>query len=274
MGKKVEMQKETVKAQITDFLNKCEEVRNCKFIMATTKIKDLLKSIVNSAELYELFSTVATNFDYVSAKQKCFVEADGVYGNSRVVLPDTVGDRLAFIFCLLVEFDRDEINFNLFLQKYYPKDGSYYASYHLFCDEVIGSLQALVLDVFSREMQEDQPAQPKETALPRAAQPQSIAPLPVHQNMQVNMQRSAYINAICMLIESELQSLNSSALGEEDKESGRYILESLNLAIKAGDATLIKSLTCGYNYFVMKTMLVTEGLSSLFQAVGEYLSLL
>ena len=292
-GNKVDTQAETVKAQITDFLNKCEEVKNCKFIMATTKIKDLLKSIVNSVELYELFNTVASNFDYIAAKQKCFVEADGVYGNSRVVLPDTVGDRLAFIFCLLVEFDRDEINFNLFLQKYYPKDGSYYASYHLFCDEVIGSLQALVCDIFSRELQEDQPNQ---NAIPQSvqsqfqAQPQSqiaqntqsarsILPqvMPAFQtaNMQkANMQRSALISTVCMLIDSELENLEASALVAEDKESGRYILESLTLAIRAGDATLIKSLTCGYNYFVIQTSLVTEGLSLLFQAVGDYLNLL
>lgn len=279
----MEMQAETTKAQLTDFFNKCEEVKNCKFIMATTKIKDLLKSIVNSAELYELFNTVAANFDYIAAKQKCFVEADGVYGNSRVILPDTVGDRLAFIFCLLVEFDRDEINFNLFLQKYYPKDGSYYASYHLFCDEVIGSLEALVADVFSRELQEEQPAQP---ALPESvqsvqpqiqAQPQVQIPQPARPALPSatpNLQAAALINTICMLIDSELESLESSALAEEDKESARCMLESLALAVRAGDPQLIKSLTCGYNYFVMQTMLVTESLSPLFEAVGNYLSLL
>ena len=32
---------ESVKRQVTEFLDKCEEIRKCKFIMATTKIKDL-----------------------------------------------------------------------------------------------------------------------------------------------------------------------------------------------------------------------------------------
>ena len=140
---------ETTITQIKDFLSKCEEVKNCKFIMATTRIKDLLKSIVNSAELYELFNTVAANFDYTAAKQKCLVD-DPAFGHSKVLLPDTIGDRLAFIFCLLVEFDRNDINFNAFLQKYYPKDGSYYASYHLFCDEVIGSLESIICDEIGR----------------------------------------------------------------------------------------------------------------------------
>ncbi len=256
---------ETTKTQLTDFLNKCEEVKNCKFIMATTKIKDLLKSIVNSAELYELFNTVAANFDYIAAKQKCFVEADGMYGNSKVVLPDTIGDRLAFIFCLLVEFDRNDINFNAFLQKYYPKDGSYYASYHLFCDEVIGSLQMIICDIFRDELEEPQQALPQPEPAPQIAY-EPVMPSISDPNM------AAQINTVCMLIESEKESLETSALSDEDKEAARTMLTSLDAAVRDGDKKLIKSLTCGYNYLVMQTEFVSDALSVLFEAVGDYLS--
>lgn len=256
---------ETTKTQLTDFLNKCEEVRNCKFIMATTKIKDLLKSIVNSADLYELFNTVAANFDYIAAKQSCFVEADGSYGNSKLVLPDTIGDRLAFIFCLLVEFDRNDLNFNAFLQKYYPKDGSYYASYHLFCDEVIGSLEAIICDIYSEELYggAENGALPEPEKQPRiaggAARGADIA---------------ASVNAVCILIESEKESVQSSDLGEEDKEAARMILERLYAAVKAGDAQSVKALTCGYNYLALYTGFVSEGLSELFVSLGDLVSVL
>lgn len=263
MVKKVE----TTKAQITDFLNKCEELRNCKFIMATTKIKDLLKSIVNSADLYELFNTVASNFDYVAAKQKCFVEADGMYGNCKVILPDTIGDRLAFIFCLLVEFDRNDINFNAFLQKYYPKDGSYYASYHLFCDEVIGSLEAIICDVFHDVFEEPQQALPQ-------SQPEARIAYNAEPPRVPNPKAAAQINAVCMLIESEKESVESSALSEEDKEAALSMLQSLTEAVRAGDGALIKSLTCGYNYLVMQAVFVSDTLAMLFEALGDYLSTL
>ena len=255
---------ETTKAQLTDFLNKCEEVRNCKFIMATTKIKDLLKSIVNSADLYELFNTVAANFDYIAAKQRCFVEADGVYGNSKVILPDTIGDRLAFIFCLLVEFDRNAINFNAFLQKYYPKAGSYYASYHLFCDEVIGSLEAIICDVFHDILEEPQ------QALPQSQPIEQIAYAPA----QPSADAAAQINTVCMLIESEKENLELSPLSEEDREAARSMLTSLTDAVRQGDGNLIKSLTCGYNYLVMQTTFVSDTLAVLFEALGDYLSTL
>lgn len=252
---------ETTKTQLTDFLNKCEEVKNCKFIMATTKIKDLLKSIVNSAELYELFNTVAANFDYIAAKQKCFVEAEGMFGNSKVILPDTIGDRLAFIFCLLVEFDRNDINFNAFLQKYYPKDGSYYSSYHLFCDEVIGSLQAIICDIFHDELEAQSEPAPQITYTP-------VMP------SAPDASSAAQINTVCMLIESEKENLDLSPLSEEDKEAARSLLNSLAAAVREGDGKLIKSLTCGYNYLVMQTVFVSDTLAVLFEALGDYLTTL
>lgn len=258
---------ETTKTQLTDFLNKCEEVRNCKFIMATTKIKDLLKSIVNSADLFELFNTVAANFDYVAAKQKCFVEADGAYGNSKLELPDTIGDRLAFIFCLLVEFDRNDINFNAFLQKYYPKDGSYYASYHLFCDEVIGSLEVIVCDIYSAELSEGE----NDNALPA---PEKHAQLPPAEFTGAHVQSpapktAARINTVCMFIEGEKESIADSDLGAEEKEAARTILESLTAAVRKSDAQAVKALTCGYNYLVLYTNFVSDGLSALFEALGD-----
>ena len=42
------------KAEVEDFLEKCELLRKSKFIMATTRIKDILKSIVNSNAVWTL----------------------------------------------------------------------------------------------------------------------------------------------------------------------------------------------------------------------------
>lgn len=238
---------ETVKAQITDFLNKCEELKSCKFIMATTKIKDLLKSIVNSPELYELFNTVATGFDYPAVKQRCFIDS----GRCRVALPDTVGERLAFIFCLLVEFDRNEINFNAFLQKYYPKDGSFYASYHLFCDEVIVSLENIICDVYRKELEAEEPAM----IAPRAQG--GVQALPQAPN-----------GAALILINAEKEAVASSELPPEDKEAALSILTALENAVKSYDRALIQSLTCGYNYFALYTNFVSLSLSDLFNELG------
>lgn len=258
---------ETVKNQITDFLNKCEEIKNCKFIMATTKIKDLLKSIVNSAELYELFNTVAANFDYAAAKQRCLkVEGEGAYGRCSVALPDTVGDRLAFIFCLLVEFDRNDMNFNVFLQKFYPKDGSYYASYHLFCDEIIGSLQSIVSDIYSKELKEELPPPPQIEYHIGSDQAQGREPSIEHHALL-----SEQINTVCMFIEAERSLIDESDLSIDDKVSAHSILEALTSAVKAGDAEAIKGLFSGYNYFVLYAKTGTSVFERLLNSLGDYL---
>ncbi len=248
----------TVKEQIVDFLEKCEDVRNCKFIMATTKIKDLLKSIANSAELYEIFDTVASKFDYVAAKERCLIDSDDAFGRSRIVLPDTRGDRLAFIFCLLVEIDRGDIQINYFLQKYYPKDGSYYASYHAFCDEIIGNLESIISGIFSQELSEpDPPKQIEEGGAPR---------------LGAGGNALSEVNAICLLISRELDFISSCALSEDDKEAAGCILSSLTGAVRAADKELVNALVCGYNYFIMYTRQMSDSAQELFDAIGGFVS--
>lgn len=250
---------ESVKNQINDFLNKCEELKNCKFIMATTKIKDLLKSVVNSAELYQLFYTVSSSFNYLEAKRKCFVDVnDGVISHNYIVLPETVGDRLAFIFCLLVEFDKDTINFNEFLQHYFAEDGSYYSSYHAFCDKVIVSLETLIKEIFAEELAEsdNRPAATAEIRQPDA--------------LPANGRDARRLSEISLLIAQEKQFILESAIPSEDKEAGYKMLTELYNAVKNANINLIDALVCGYNYYVLYNNSISESVKSLVEAIGEY----
>lgn len=251
---------ESVKTQITDFLDKCSQLKSCKFIMATTKIKDLLKSIVNSPELYELFTTVSTGFDYPETKRKCLVNSpDGVVSASYLSLPETVGDRLAFIFCLLVEFDRDTINFNWFLQRYFAEDGSYYASYHAFCDTVINSLERIVRDIFAKELSE-------ETA-PASAE---SLPAPASAPAAGNVQLANYISLIELLISQEKQFILESEIPEDDKEAGYKMLTEISKAVRAGEVDRINALVCGYNYYILYNNSVSKSIQPLFETIRRY----
>ncbi len=248
---------QSVKSQINDFLDKCREVRSCKFIVAPTKIKDLLKSIVNSQELYELFNTVSAGFDYLAAKKRCLVTiSDGISQKSYLALPETVGDRLAFIFCLLVEFDRDSINFNWFLQTYFSDDGSYFSGYLAFCDAVIGSLEQIIKEVFGKELQED-------------ALPERIA-----ASSEVSAELPAVLSAISLLIAQEKQFVFESGVSNEEKEVGYKMLDEIVNAVKSGNTELLNALALGYNYFVLYNKIISDGLQSLFEAIQQYESLI
>lgn len=234
------------KEQVLSFLEKCEELKNCKFIMATTKIKDLLKCIVNCPELYRLFETVTKNFDYPAAKSECLISVnDGVLPTDCVVLPETVGRRLAFIFCLLVEFDKDTVNFNDFLRLYFPEDGSYFASYRAFCNIIIKGLQECILQVFKDELD----------AVPSS---------------EPNSDKAEILSALEMSISQEMYFIADYAISAEDKENGIKILSGLLRAVRLGNIDIIDSLVCGYNYFVLHLGCVSDAITELIQLVEDY----
>ncbi len=240
------------KEQIQNFLNKCEELKKCKFIMATTKIKDLLKCIVNSPELYNLFDAVTKDFNYPLVKKKCLVNvSDGMFRRSYIVLPQTVGQRLAFIFCLLVEFDKDTLNFNEFLRIYFPEDGSYFASYQAFCNLIIKSLQDAIVQIFREEL-----SKPSQMTIP---------------NVNVdNSTKAGLISAINLAISEEKNYISGCNIPEDDKESGAAILTQISFAIKSENVELLDALVCGYNYFVLYHKCVSEGVSTLIQEIAAF----
>ncbi len=240
-----------LKSQISDFVKKCEDIKNCKFIMATRKIKDLLKCIVAAPELYRLFEAVTKDFNYPAIKSKCLVTVDdGVVRRSYVVLPQTVEHRLALIFCLFAEFDRDTMNFNDFLRKYFPEDGTYFASYHAFCNMIVDGLKDAVLQVFKSRLGSSDFA---EVSIPNSS---SV--------------KAEFMYVITSTIAEEQQLILQSNLSEDDKEGGVCILAQLSEAVKSGNKALIKSLVCGYNYFILYTKYVSDSIEPLIAAIAEY----
>ena len=236
------------KEQVLSFLDKCEELKSCKFIMATTKIKDLLKCIVNCPDLYRLFETVTKDFNYLAAKSQCLVTVnDGIFTRNYVVLPQTVGQRLAFIFCLLVEFDKDNINLNDFLRQYFPEDGSYFASYQAFCNTVIKGLQDCISQVFREEI-----AQIEEEAV----KPSTIA--------------GEISSALGVALSQEMDFISKSKIADEEKENGLKMLAALAKNLKAGNVENIDALLCGYSYFVLNDKCVSEGMPELIELIEAY----
>ena len=235
------------KEQVLTFLSKCDELKKCKFIMATTKIKDLLKCIVNCPELYNLFEAVTKNFNYPLVKAQCLVTVKDGFNRSYVVLPQTVGHRLAFIFCLLVEFDKDTLNINAFLQRYFSEDGSYFASYQAFCNLVIKGLEDALMQVFKEEL-----SSPDEEE-------------------EINPEVLAALEAIGLAIYEERQFLiKNTNVPLNAKEGGLAILDELNAAVRTGNESLLNALLCGYHYFCMYYNCVSDGVSSLIKEIAEF----
>ena len=239
--------------QILSFFDACNELKNCKFIMATAKIKDILKSIVNSSELYHLFNAATKNFNYTQERSKCLVTVnDGVYNRSYVVMPQSVGDILAFSFCLLAEFDNEYLDFNEFLRRYFPEDGSYFSSFHAFCNTVIKAMQEAVAECFRNELEKPMLV-PSEDSVKKA-------------------EKANLLSVIDLSISEEKQFiLTNSKIPEEEKEGALAILTQLFGAVKSGNNPLITALVCGYNYFVLYYDCLSGSVAELLKQIAEYI---
>lgn len=240
------------KEQILSFIDACNELKKCKFIMATERIRDVLKCIVNSPDLYNLINTSTKDFNYLQAKSQCLLYvSDGVYRRNILVMPQSAREIIAFTFCLLVEFDNNSMDFNEFLRRYFPEDGSYFASFHAFCNTVINAFKDAVAEVYKEELEKSDI-----TSFGQAV------PNPEKANM---------LSAIEISVSSEKQFIaTNEKIPEEEKEGAFAILSQLYGAVKAGDRQLITALVCGYNYFVLYYGCISEGVAELLRLITEY----
>lgn len=242
------------KEQVLSFVEKCDELKNCKFIMATTKIKDILKCIVNCPDLYKLFGEVTKDFNYPYVKSQCLITAsDGMRNRNYCVMPQPLDQKLAFAFCLLAEFDRETIDFNEFICRYFPEDGSYFASYHAFCNTVIIGLCDAVVEVFKDELENSE----VEPAIDEAA--------------TANPAQAELISAINLAVSEEMQFLSTNgAVPEDEKAGGLAMLAQLFEAVKDCNVALMNALLCGYNYFVLYNRCVSDGFAALIRQITDF----
>lgn len=217
--------------KIREFIDKCDQLRSSKFIMATTHIKEMLMGIAASEELYELFSEVTKNFDYISSKRQCFtVSGEGFAQRWKMVLPEQPADMLAFVFCLLAEFDRGSINFNDFLQRYFPQDGSYSSSFRSFCTAVILPFENIIKQLFEEL--------PEQTETKAAATPASP-----------NAEAARRNSVISLVISQERSVIQNSSMSDGDKRDGLAMLDGLEDALKGGRQSEAEAILRGYDYY-------------------------
>lgn len=135
--------------RIQRFVEACDELIDAKFAVAGEKIKEVLKAIAASEDLQNLFTAVTTRFDYPAAK-RAYLKFPAEKGTSpgAAFLPKERSDILAFVFCLLVEFDGGSMQLNDFLLRYFYEDGSYTASFTQFVSRMIKPFRDIICDCF------------------------------------------------------------------------------------------------------------------------------
>ena len=225
-------------AKMQRFFTACEELITGKFILADTKIGELLRAIATSDELRGLFAAVTKGFDYPAAKAACLKQPGegGRYIRGEAYLPSERSEILAFVFCLLVEFDNGTMKFNDFLLRYFYVDGSYTASYSLFVDRVIRPFRDIVRDCYPETRRKQE-----ENCLEKLAE-------------KIALERTR---------------IASLPLGKEDAVAADMILNELYAAVGRGDYSELKALLCGYLYFLQVADCSDENSNEMFRLAGD-----
>lgn len=233
-------------AKLERFFGACEELITGKFILADSKIGELLRAVATSDALKELFNAVTEGFDFPAAKKNYLKAPDRESGRTRgeVFLPADRTELVAFVFCLLVEFDNGQRKLGDFLLTYFYEDGSYTASYELFVNSMIRPFRDIVKSCFPQ--------------LSKAGK--ALA----------NLRREeSNVDAVSEKVVLERNRIASLELSEEDAMAAEKILSGLYTALGRGDLTQAKALLCGYLYFLQVIGGESEESEELFRAAAR-----
>ncbi|MDE7464135.1 MAG: hypothetical protein K2M48_03805 [Clostridiales bacterium] len=117
-----------------EFLNACETLRNCKYIIADSKIAALLKSIADNKQLYSMFGAALYDFDYKPTFTECV-------GGNMFALPTDPKTAIALVFRILMDIDSGKMPLRNFLEAYFYNE-SINESYARFGLEVISPFES------------------------------------------------------------------------------------------------------------------------------------
>ncbi len=101
---------------IAGFKSAADELISSKYILAEKRISELLKTIADNSELFDLFKTALSGYNYSVEFNK---SRTAKKGKPVLVLPSNQARKIAYVFCLLMEFDTGKRSLKDFLDEYY-----------------------------------------------------------------------------------------------------------------------------------------------------------
>ena len=142
---------EEEKTKIVEFFNAVDEMIEGRFILSDTKVSNILKAVVKSEVLYNLYSKCMQNFKFASMLDRC--KSDNPSNGGYFAMPDEEKDIVAFVTCFLLEVDKKNINLQTFItDNFYSNDG-YNISYNNFAITVLIAYKSSVQNLLGIDEQ-------------------------------------------------------------------------------------------------------------------------
>lgn len=215
---------ENILNQVNLFSARCNELCSSSMILFPTKLTELFRTVASSPDVLHLFKTCAADFSYPDAQEKYMLPtADG---KAKLVLPDSPQEKIAFLFCLLSDFDNQTVDFNLFLQVFYDSDEGMDRAFKDFCEDIFPPLISAVTQELLCDEECETQKRPRDIVL---------------------------TEALAILGEERKNVLYSSSLSESEKAAGNVLLGECVAAFRSELVSMAQALVLGYWYFVLNS---------------------
>lgn len=132
------------RAEIDKFLEACDDLLNCKFLVAEYKIQRLLQQLASASDVCSLVGECLEQFNRDREFAKTFVQ-DG-QGDFVCLMPNEEYKVIALVFCTLVDIENKKIDFVDFIKRFFGREEN---PFKAFLDTMIVPFKKLIEEAFS-----------------------------------------------------------------------------------------------------------------------------
>ena len=152
---------------IINFYDACTDLQNAKLILADAKIGKVLKTIMESADLFATVGECLINFNYETEFQKAQVRKDAETLYFR--LPEEKTKVIALVFNILSECDTHKLDLHEFLKEFFVNDnGDMGYAFLNFVHKVVFPFRDALCSIVVGEEIEDVEEAPQEEIVEKA----------------------------------------------------------------------------------------------------------
>ena len=146
---------------IINFYDACTDLQNAKLILAESKIGKILKTIMESPDLFATVGECLINFNYEMELKKAEVRQDAE--NIYFKLPADKAKLVALVFNLLSECDTHKLDLHAFIKEFFVSDsGDMSYGFLNFVHKVVFPFRDALCSIMVGEEIEEEPAKVEE----------------------------------------------------------------------------------------------------------------
>ena len=132
-----------VEESVKNFIDACDELIDCKYLVAEYKIQKMLKALAESEPVCSLLSECLEQFNRDRELAKAYIQ-DG-HGDFVYISPAEEYKIIALVFCTLVDIDNKKIVFVDFVKRFFGREENPFQS---FLFQMIVPFRNLIAEVF------------------------------------------------------------------------------------------------------------------------------